>query len=479
MKKYLMMLILISLLPGALCIAATYTDEDPANHYWRNSNNWDSPPGPDQDAEMTLYRTICEVLLDDDLECRGVYVGCYGAKNEMYMYGGELACRWFNVGRGGDPNSDGYFEMTDGVINTEESLTIPEQFDSAGNYMTKGEAKMTGGTINISAANFAIGDRINGQYGGGYGTLEMYPGAKIYINAPRTVDPEDPSGPGIPSLTEEAIIEDLLDGYITADTNTVYSGPPVVYPSAMIIVDANEAGIILRAEDTLYQQAYDPIPGSWFTDLYTISSQTTNLNWTSAPSKYKEYLYFSDDESLVTSKSSSVKTDVSSASRPYSVGSLEIGKTYYWQIETQIVFTKYDGQIWRLRVPNSVQVDDFDFNGYTGIWTDSGSVSSKEDNAGLKYSPDGKNLKIIVGASQSGEVSSVPAGSDWTVKNVGGLYVDVYGNEANDAGVTLTLTLKRIFLMVLLTNGSGICWTVFYQQITYSMLLTLKVLSVM
>jgi hypothetical protein len=51
-------------------------------------------------------------------------------------------------------------------------------------------------------------------------------------------------------------------------------------------------------------------------------------------------------------------------------------------------------------------------------------------------------LKITVGTGQSGSVYSTPAGSDWTVKNVKGLYVDVYGNESNDSNVTLTLTLN-------------------------------------
>ena len=450
MKKYWVMLILVfSLLPGALCIASTYTDLSPANHLWENSGNWESnnKPALNDDAEMTEDGTICEVVASDDIECRGVFIGCYGADNRMYMTGGELTCQWLNVGRGSDPNGTkgkGTFIMTGGTINALGEFKIPNQFGSAGNSFTIADANMVGGTINISTENFVIGDRIHGADGGGYGELDMKadrpgkPPVEIRIDDGRVIDPDDPDGPGLPGLAETGILEGLFNGYITATTYTDNA-------SAMVVVDANEARTILRVEETTAQQAYDPMPGSWFTDEYTISSQTTNLDWTSVPGLLYEFLYFSDDESLVASKDSSVETNVTSASRPYSVGSLEAGKTYYWQIVTQIIMSKYDGQIWRLRVPNSVQVDDFDdsIDGYSVTWTDGGSaVSSKEDNAGLRYSPYGKNLMIAVGTGLSGSVYSTPAGSDWTVKNVKGLYVDVYGNELNDPNVTLTLTLN-------------------------------------
>lgn len=422
MRKYLFVLISVfSLLPGIVCQAAVFTGPGTA---WFNNANWDpATPGSNQDAEMSVDGTMCTIVTGNNITCRGLYVGLDGGVNDLIMQDGTVNCTWLNIGRGSDPNNskgEGTFTMTGGTIET-TNLKIPEQFNSDGEYMTRGIAQVHGGVINISTGSFHVGDRIHGLFPEGYGTLEMKPGAEITIAS---------------DMITDDIEEDIYNGYITATTDTPGA-------SAMIIVDVDEVAetTTLRAEDTTSKQASNPVPGSWVTEEYTISSQTTNLNWTTttAAGLLGEFLYFSDDLSLVVNKDSSVKT--SSPAHPYPAGSLELGKTYYWQIESNVFLVLHSGQIWSLRVPNSIRVDNFD--DFTVTWTDSGSATSAvQDNAGLKYSPYGNNLAIAVPAGQIGNVSSLPAGNDWTVKNVGGLYIDVYGNNLNDPGVELTVTLN-------------------------------------
>jgi hypothetical protein len=428
MRKYLVIFIFVfSLLPGVICTANIFTG--PGTD-WFNNANWDpATPGAIQDAEMSVDGTSCIVVAPDNITCRGLYVGAIGGINQMFMEGGDITCTWLNVGRGADPNNskgEGTFVMTGGTINT-TNFKIPEQFNSNGNYMTRGIAQVHGGTIDVSTANFGVGDRIHGLFAEGFGTLELKPGAQIIIASNTITDP---------------IEDDLYSGYITA----VPTDPNAVQVSAAVIVDVDDVAetTTLSALDTTDNQAYDPVPGSWATEEYTVSSQTTELDWSTATggTVFDEFLFFSEDKSLVVNKSLSVRSsDLVNAPRPHSVGSLELGETYYWQIETNVNFTKYDGQIWSLRIPRHIRVDNFD--GYTGVWTDSGSATSAvEDNAGLLLSPAGNNLKITVGAGQTGSVSSAPLGNDWTVKAVKGLYVDVYGNDLNDPGVTLTATLN-------------------------------------
>jgi|GEM_PF-4092992 len=436
MSKYLKIYVVVfGLMASAICEANRYSDAG-VDHDWFTQPNWaDSEGSPNNDTQDAIFEfdgTICEVSGSSDITCRGIFVGAYGAANTLTISGGNHTCTWLNVGRGADPNSNGTFTMTAGTIETDQ-FVIPEQFDSAGDYMVVGTANIYGGTINVTTANFGIGQREYGVYKGGFGTLEMKPGAQIRVSDPGAVAYDD-------------TIDALFKGAITAATETAGA-------TAMITVTTEEVSeeliTVIQAVDTTVNQANNPSPGSWHTQTYTIGSQETQLDWTTASGTVTfEYLFFGEDITLVTDKDGSVNLgNVKAAPRPYSVGSLDLGKTYYWQVVKQEFFTPYDGQVWRLHIPNKVLVDDFDT--FTTAWSNSGSAtSSVEDNVGLKYSPYGNNLKIEVGAGLSGAVSSVPAGSDWSVKGVKGFYVDVYGNALNDASAGLTVTLNNTATVV-------------------------------
>ncbi|MBI9017070.1 MAG: hypothetical protein JEZ07_07415 [Phycisphaerae bacterium] len=432
MNKSLIVIILsLGLLSGSLCQGNIFTDNG-NDHLWRTSFNWDPGlPGANADADMSVEGTICEVNSAYDITCRGVYVGAYGATNEMFISGGNHNFTWLNVGRGNIANSNGTFTMTGGTIETGDFI-VPRQFDSGGEYMVVGKALLHGGTITV-LQNFGVEDRIHGKDGGGNGTIEMKPGAKI-----RVADTV-PAGAEYGNA-HLAIVEDLLAGYIVStDPNEGETFSNMIALSTETVDEQDYT--VIQAVGTTSKQAYNPGPGSWAIEGYTLSSQTTEIKWDSVSNPYKEYLYFSEDRSKVANKDISVRTDVTRAVKPYSMGTLESGKTYYWQVQSQIMLTKHDGQIWCLRIPEAVKVDDFDT--YTGSWNAEGSAASAiEDNAGLKFSPYGKNLKVTVGPGQTGAVSSVPLGADWTVLDSMGLYVDVYGNELNDASATLTVTLN-------------------------------------
>ena len=227
----------------------------------------------------------------------------------------------------------------------------------------------------------------------------------------------------------------LYNGYITASTDT--SGA-----SALLVLDGNNVQTTLTEVDTNSAQAHSPVPNSWATVVYKVapSTQTTSLGWTSGTNKFRENLYFSKDPNRVATRDPNVET--ASVTSPKSVGSLDLGSTYYWQIETKnTTLHLIPGQVWSFQIADYLLVDNFD--DYTGVWTSSGGASSSVvSNAGLKYSPYGNSLQITVEAGQTGSVSCTPAGSDWTAKNVGALYIDVYGDSNNDANSQLRVKLN-------------------------------------
>lgn len=106
---------------GLLGNTATASDYDDGgkDHLWTNADNWtaDVPNDSSTDAQFTNSGTICEITSSMSAQCRGFYVGCYGAANEVYMTGGTLSCQWPNIGRvNQNEAANAYLRMTGGTL---------------------------------------------------------------------------------------------------------------------------------------------------------------------------------------------------------------------------------------------------------------------------------------------------------------------------------------------------------------------------
>ena len=162
----------------------TYTGNG-ADDLWNTAANWSQgvpvQGASNQWADMTVDGTICTIdsthVGANAASAGGVYPGCYGGDNEMYMTGGELTCSYFNAGRGdSDSGGNGYFQMTGGTVNT-QGLEIPNQWAS-GSGNIAGHVDLHGGTINVTGW-FSMGSRISGASGGGIGSMDVGLGTLI------------------------------------------------------------------------------------------------------------------------------------------------------------------------------------------------------------------------------------------------------------------------------------------------------------
>lgn len=238
------------------------------------------------------------------------------------------------------------------------------------------------------------------------------------------------------------VSEYLYNGYITAsDLGGMLSRPVTPVLSYDEALDKTT----LAAATTTAEQAYNPSPHNWAEEVYTTTSRSTTLSWDAGTGAVTHDLYLSTDPLLVAASDPTVK--MAGVTSPYAAGGLELGQTYYWQItEADGMSQTHTGQMWSFQVQEYLLVDDFedysDTSNLHGTWTDSGSVASSLANLGMKNTPYGNRLVVSLGAGQAGQVSCVPAGSDWTAKNVKGLYVNVYGSNANDANAKLSVTLN-------------------------------------
>ncbi|MBI9017071.1 MAG: hypothetical protein JEZ07_07420 [Phycisphaerae bacterium] len=192
---------------SVVALGDRFTGADPDSDLWNAAANWSTNEIPQSNdwCEMTVDGTRCVIdashVGDDSAKGRGVYVGCYGGDNEMYMTGGELTCQYFNIGRGdAGSQSDGFFRMTDGLIHAISEVMIPNQFNS-GQGNISGQVDLWGGTI-ITDGFFLIGSRVSGASHGGVGKMDVRAGTLI-VNGDSF---------------------DRIQGYINAGWITAYDG---------------------------------------------------------------------------------------------------------------------------------------------------------------------------------------------------------------------------------------------------------------
>lgn len=293
----------------------TYTDSG-SDHLWNNSANW-SQGVPDIDrtddgqwANMTVNGTVC--IIDathtgsNAASAGGVYPGCYGGENEMYMTGGELSCSYFNIGRGAsDSGSDGYFKITGGAINA-QGFKIPNQFDSTGGNIT-GHVDLHGGTINVTGW-FHMGTRVSGVYEGGIGTMDIAGGTLIIAG------------------DYTSTIQDYIDdGWITAYGGVLGGQVNVDYGNL------NPGKTTVTAEIlVLEMKAHNPSPAQDSNDINT----TVNLLWSAGAGAVYHNIYFGTDEQAVRdAEDPNVLPGRGSSSSTSYYASLDPGKTYYWRVD--------------------------------------------------------------------------------------------------------------------------------------------------
>ena len=285
-------------------VAANVFNDNGVDHLWNTAGNW-SQGVPDisrtdggQWGNMTVDGTICIIdsthVAGNTASAGGVYPGCYGGDNEFYMSGGELTCFFFNIGRGdSDSGSNGYFEMTGGIITTQH-FQIPNQFDSVSGNIT-GHVDLHGGTTNVTGG-FHMGSRISGASDGGIGTMDVASGTLI-------VNGNDTS---------------TIQGYIDNGWITAYGGNGYFE----LDYDVRNTGKTTLTAVS-YGQAFNPDPNDNATD---VSIQSV-LSWTAGvgADSHNVYLGTTDPPAFIQNQPLAETT--------YDPNGLLYGTTYYWRID--------------------------------------------------------------------------------------------------------------------------------------------------
>jgi len=314
-KKKLGQCVIILLALAAAAFANTFTD-NAADHLWNTAGNWSGGVPvmgeSNQWGDMTVDGTIC--IIDDThvgasaASAGGVYPGCYGGENEMYMTGGELTVNYLNIGRGSpDSGGNGYFKMTGGVINA-QGFKIPNQFSgTAGNIV--GHVDLHGGTIYVTGW-FHMGSRISGATDGGIGTMDVTGGI----------------------LITSGDLEDKIQGYIDDGWITAFSGNGY-FKLDYGIRNIGKTTLTAATE----AQASDPNPPINATDI----EPDVILTWTAGLGATSHDVHFG------TTNPPPFVQNQPAGDTDYDPCNLNPSTTYYWQINEQNASGGCEGAVWK------------------------------------------------------------------------------------------------------------------------------------
>lgn len=461
---YLISVVLVLCLAGSAA-GNTFTDAGPT-HLWSDPGNWsDGVPyqdGPGKWANMTVDNTIC--IIDSsipDANANGFYPGCYGGDNEFYMTGGGLTIQHFNIGRGREPGTVGYAEITGGVINATGSFQIPNQFDlREPNWdMIQGHLDLHGGIIN--ANGFTMGDRTTAP-GGGVGTMDVTEGTLI-VNGDKTAN-----------------IQSCIDsGWITAwggtgtlqlDYNernpgktTLTARPPVQVKPYLVNPSNNATGVQPDVVFGWTPGALAQVPNGYDIYIGTSFDAVNDADKTSHP----DVEYYNVDAnsfgplSLGLSEAYYWRVDAVNDVHPDKLWKSDVGKftvadyaivddmeSYGWEITPglpggSIYYTWKDGEGWIEPAP-----------GWGGNGT--GAVLELEQTPGIThqseqamwyvYDNDGTNSWGTSGLAYYSEAKAdivdLPIGSDWTVYDAKALELWFHGIAGNAATEQMWVALE-------------------------------------
>jgi hypothetical protein len=179
-------------------------------------------------------------------------------------------------------------------------------------------------------------------------------------------------------------------------------------------------------------------------------------------------LYLSTNEQAVTEGTfSPVSIPVTRSEANYDVGTLELGRTYYWKVnevneaETP---TTWQGDLWSFATPEYFVVEDVeDYNDYPphrafDTWSDGFYVSTNGSQVGYDSAPYMES-DIVHGGSQSmpflydnttsvayseadANIPDLGIHSDWTYAGVKALTLYFYGDPDNTVGATERMYVK-------------------------------------
>jgi hypothetical protein len=321
------------------------------------------------------------------------------------MYNGSIYnVKNIRVGRVGT----GEFNMYDGYVETQNLQCLEGPNSSINLY---------GGLITGISETFVSGQTNGVNLSGG--TIELVGTIETYSGDPWSL------------VIDNMLLEDRLVAYAN-DPNAVDSYVQYEF-------DAVDNVTRVWAQKAFPGQAQNDYPQIQGFVEGLEGLEGVDISWYAAENAIAHEIYFGEDKDAVETATTSNPLGVylgqildsgsPGSPRTYPVGSLELGKTYYWRIDEVFNGTVVEGNVWEFTVNDYVVIEDFE----TGLDGWSGNISLSSDIA-----RDANSLEIDGPASAAGSISF----NDWTVDDIQALTLFIHGDRYNTAtagNVSVTL----------------------------------------